>query len=133
MIELHRKWIEALRSGEYKQGSGQYCSRSYDGTDSYCCLGVLADVAGIEKKYTGTGVVWEDGFDEKGERIWTYCSPNVELVQEKMKLHSHMGYPNDVADVYALWVLNDDRKWTFAEIADYLEQNIDQYVVKEAK
>lgn len=30
-----RRWIEALKSGEYKQGKDQLCTG-----DAYCCLGV---------------------------------------------------------------------------------------------
>jgi hypothetical protein len=35
--EMKRKWITALRSGEYKQGTGAL--KTDDGR--YCCLGVL--------------------------------------------------------------------------------------------
>jgi hypothetical protein len=38
-IDLMKRWIAALRSGEYKQGKGQLIK---DGR--YCCLGVLCDV-----------------------------------------------------------------------------------------
>lgn len=38
--EIKREWVEALRSGKYKQGSG----RLRDDTDRYCCLGVLCDI-----------------------------------------------------------------------------------------
>lgn len=38
--ELKTKWIEALESGEYKQGKSTLCG--VDG--SYCCLGVLEKV-----------------------------------------------------------------------------------------
>lgn len=37
--ELKGKWVEALRSGEYKQG--QFTFRN---GDRYCCLGVLCMV-----------------------------------------------------------------------------------------
>lgn len=37
------KWIEALRSGQYKQGKG-YLKKG----DCHCCLGVLCEVAGIK-------------------------------------------------------------------------------------
>ena len=48
--ELIKKWITALRSGDYKQGKGTLAkikTNSYTGekTERYCCLGVLADVA----------------------------------------------------------------------------------------
>ena len=39
--ELKAKWIAALRSGEYKQTSGDYYSPK---TGGYCCLGVLSCV-----------------------------------------------------------------------------------------
>lgn len=39
---LKLKWIAALRSGAYKQGKGRLRRG-----DSYCCLGVLCEVAGF--------------------------------------------------------------------------------------
>lgn len=47
--ELAREWVEALRSGEYRQLSGQLGRRDCDGT-SYCCLGVLSTL----------GLNWDD-------------------------------------------------------------------------
>lgn len=41
---LKAKWLVALRSGEYKQGVGELCSPR---GNEWCCLGVLADVAGV--------------------------------------------------------------------------------------
>jgi hypothetical protein len=38
--ELEDAWVEALRSGEYEQGTG--CLKSTEG--QYCCLGVLGEV-----------------------------------------------------------------------------------------
>lgn len=39
-----RKWVRALRSGNYKQGQGTLCK--YDrGEFRYCCLGVVSDLA----------------------------------------------------------------------------------------
>lgn len=43
--EWKTKWIEALRSGKYKQGVG-LLRNSYD---QYCCLGVLCDLIDSEK------------------------------------------------------------------------------------
>ena len=68
--ELKEKWITALESGEYEQGSGQL--KSTNGADSdtgckHCCLGVLAEVMElkidantdgilIDSKYSGYSV-----------------------------------------------------------------------------
>jgi hypothetical protein len=44
-----RKWIKALRSGEYKQG----CGALRPSKDKFCCLGVLCDVYRKESKQGG--------------------------------------------------------------------------------
>lgn len=42
--KIKKKWVEALRSGKYKQGHGMLCKRDTDGTKYHCCLGVLTDL-----------------------------------------------------------------------------------------
>lgn len=48
--ELRDKWATALRSGQYVQGR-KALRTGYYGTDEvrHCCLGVLCEVAGIER------------------------------------------------------------------------------------
>ena len=44
---VKRKWLKALRSGEYKQGSGQLVTKpNYPNNEDYlfCCLGVLQNL-----------------------------------------------------------------------------------------
>ena len=41
---IKKKWLNALRSGEYKQG--QECLKNSEG--AYCCLGVLCRITGNE-------------------------------------------------------------------------------------
>ncbi len=38
--ELKKRWVEALRSGQYKQGQKQLRPDA----DTFCCLGVLCDL-----------------------------------------------------------------------------------------
>lgn len=42
-----RKWVNALRSGKFKQGTG---ALKNEFSNSYCCLGVACVLAGIPKK-----------------------------------------------------------------------------------
>lgn len=42
---LKKAWVEALRSGEYKQGKARLCSGTGE-NEAFCCLGVLADICG---------------------------------------------------------------------------------------
>ena len=53
---LKDKWIAALRSGDYQQVGGALCVERTRRTDNptgeglrYCCLGVLCDIAELEK------------------------------------------------------------------------------------
>lgn len=41
---VKKKWVAALRSGKYKQGTGTLRTQE----DEFCCLGVLCEVARIE-------------------------------------------------------------------------------------
>jgi hypothetical protein len=43
--EIKAEWLEALRSGEYQQGRENLAVRREDGSMTYCCLGVLCDLA----------------------------------------------------------------------------------------
>ncbi|MCA2570674.1 hypothetical protein [Microcystis sp. M42BS1] len=38
--EIKKRWVEALRSGEYKQGAGKL----RDADNTFCCLGVLCNL-----------------------------------------------------------------------------------------
>lgn len=48
--DIKKLWVDALRSGKYKQG--RHALRS--SADNFCCLGVLCDIYGAEK-----GVEWK--------------------------------------------------------------------------
>jgi hypothetical protein len=49
-IELGRRWVAALRSGDYRQGRGRLKRTRNGGTKvSYCCLGVLRELHDIPK------------------------------------------------------------------------------------
>ena len=46
--DLKQQWIDALRSKQYKQGKKVLCQVDEKGKESFCCLGVLFDIAGGE-------------------------------------------------------------------------------------
>ena len=92
------KWIEALRSGKYKQGKG-YLKKG----DYYCCLGVFCEVIGLK----GTVVPdreWDQVYEYEGE----HCT-----LPDKVKVLF------DNLNVDTLIGLND-RGSSFVEIADQL-------------
>lgn len=48
-----KKWVEALRSGEYEQYTGELKHKYASGGTAFCCLGVLQDLIGCRKKSNG--------------------------------------------------------------------------------
>lgn len=99
------KWIAALRSGKYKQGSGYLCRG-----DRYCCIGVLAvEVLGMEEKRKPSQE--EVDYVLLGAGFLT-------------SLPKHM-FPEDVQS--ALICMNDIHLNTFETIACYLEEKLDRF------
>lgn len=92
--ELKAKWVEALRSGRYKQG--RRCLGDGEYAPYYCCLGVLNKVAGL-------GLPGNEAFlrQEGGDYLVLPFEVQRKLVR-----------------------LNDMRQLPFSEIADYIEENL---------
>lgn len=126
--EHRRKWVEALRSGGFRQGHGAL--RSRDGR--YCCLGVACDLAAAE------GVVVVDD-DESGygrdARLVAYVDPATgykdtaylpEKVRDWLGLSDERGRLKANAqvstDCNALSTLNDNG-FAFKEIANVIERD----------
>lgn len=42
--DIAAKWVEALRSGKYQQGTEYLLAVDEDGVQRFCCLGVLCDI-----------------------------------------------------------------------------------------
>lgn len=92
--KIKEDWITALRCGEYKQGTGLLCDSNILGNHVFCCLGVLADITGIETSSDGM----LDSLD------------SFLLLSE--------------IDQNTLIRLNDDIKLNFNQIADWISDNI---------
>lgn len=118
--DVKAKWLEALRSGEYKQAEGVLRTRD----DGYCCLGVLCQIASDE------GVVPQpEQLPHAGNYHWTgsngvtgymYLIP---AVMEWAGIDSHTGVIETGDNYLSLSQMNDDGA-TFEAIADVIEQNL---------
>lgn len=95
-----KKWVDALRSDDYKQATGKLKSNN-----GYCCIGVACDLINKDKWIIEGSYFSYDG---------------------------HIGYmPPKVANLYKikekatskLVELNDGKKYTFKQIADYIVKN----------
>jgi hypothetical protein len=64
--KIKARWVKALRSGEYKQGTGYLAKKRGSEARRYCCLGVLCELA--VKSGVAERVEDHTGFDERGYR-----------------------------------------------------------------
>lgn len=111
MNENAKKWVEALRSGEYQQTQGTL--RNMRRGDSYCCLGVACEI--YRKEFGGE---WLD-LDEDGWPYFLDRSANLpDDVQGWLGLKTSTGSFGD-GDA-SLAGRNDDGA-SFDEIADLIE------------
>lgn len=133
--QIKKDWIAALRSDKYKQGRGTLQSDD----QKFCCLGVLADVMGLEWQERGgeTGLTYDPDYDDIEEN--ELCTGSLpQYVCERVDFHDDQQQ--------ALIKLNDGTKMTsvtlstpespydkgyaegfepksFAYIANYIEEN----------
>lgn len=113
--EIKAKWVAALRSGEYKQGHG---ALRYE--DSFCCLGVLCDLAARE----GVGAWREDGtFATSDDSFDVSASLPPKAVGQWAGLMDPNPHVTLGVSRNALSGLNDNGD-TFAVIADLIEAHL---------
>lgn len=111
--EVKVKWVEALRSGQFKQGEGYLKTR--DGCN--CCLGVLAEITGIQSKPSECEI--DDG-------SYSYSFPNPSFPDGyNYEIHeTPIGYCGIAKQPRnELMNMNDDGM-PFPEIADWIERNL---------
>ena len=101
--ETKAKWLEALRSGKYKQGRGFLRIG-----ENFCCLGVLHDVTG-GNWHTKDGIILTGSINQKN----SHCGYLVGTFLQGLS-------KNIARDLATL----NDKGSTFSEIADYIEKNV---------
>lgn len=114
--EVKKKWVAALRSGDYTQGLGSLKNAKSE----YCCLGVLCDVAQKEglaliEKYR----TYEKAFTFDGEKTFLPYS-----VRDWAQLSTEAPYVLVGAGMERLDHLNDSGDFSFNQIADLIEASL---------
>jgi hypothetical protein len=145
--EVKAAWVEALRSGDYGQAQGVLHEVT---TDTYCCLGVLCDIAikqGVEievrdqeTSHDGT-VTWYDGsFQMPPSKVDNWASipttieidvTGTELGRALIEQHKDdLEYGWDILPIeefhpmVELTELNDTHGYTFEQLADLIEAQL---------
>ncbi len=116
--EFAEKWIEALRSGEYKQGRDKLATINDANEICYCCLGVACKLQNIK----------DTELEQYGE------------IAELTKIDADEDFNNEYTDLLDIGIpynligtqlpnelitLNDNEKKSFVEIADWIIENVE--------
>ncbi len=109
--KIKSEWLEALRSGKYKQTTG--CLKNEKG---YCCLGVLSDL--YAKQFN---INWVPVENYKREEILDHGALLADPIQEWAELHNRNPRIYDYEHSKTLSDLNDEGN-SFKEIADFIER-----------
>ena len=128
--EVKQKWIDALRSGNYEQGSEKL--RTVNG---YCCLGVLCDIYAQENdtqwKFMGNEETnfqlmdyWyfldQSEFLPESVMNWAGLrthNPSVRVYCEDSDDEDQRYYNDEIANV-------NDSGYSFSQIADIIQQQL---------
>ena len=121
--KIKQQWLEALRSGEYKQGSG--CLKS---DDEFCCLGVLSDIYAKQKDLEWSTEFYEKDPDDKFFDTNKFiCGKSAlppspvckwaELQNSNPEIYVDDYMPCSIAGM-------NDAGYSFSEIADAIEEQL---------
>lgn len=118
---IKTQWLTALRSGEYVQGSG-FLHRN----NTYCCLGVLCDLAVKAGVVTVEAPTGHDTIFRYGDHGLGSTLP--QSVMDWSGVHGPTGdlctiiEGPDQGDLTDLASLNDYLGYNFSQIADVIEE-----------
>lgn len=122
--DVKAKWLTALRSGEYAQTKGalERIEETANGPVGFCCLGVLCKIAAdegvIERKET------DRTFDKGVQYDGVYALPPT-TVTEWAGIETFTDFPLRSEPLHDnLANLNDIHGYTFAQIADIIEEHL---------
>ena len=131
--EIKAKWVEALRSGDFKQGKGYLNNRD---DNSFCCLGVLCEI-NADKRFNKIPVI----VNKKNDKEKTIVATSFRIIDDSSETESSIFYLTknnmeyfglDATQCQSLMDMNDGVETvvelvtpkTFNEIADWIEENL---------
>lgn len=114
--KLKRKWVKALRGGEYQRGKNRLVA---DAGEHFCCLGVLADIQGCRWLENGHGELHP--IMPRAKEIFSAGADGDPADGEYLQPRRAGGL--DIKVQMRLARMND-KGASFNRIADYIEQNL---------
>jgi len=136
--KVKAQWVSALRSGKYHQGKNLLRPNE----DTYCCLGVLCDLAEKEsigkydrsEEHMGYTFWYDNSFEERWNEDSELPYPvmkwaKLESENPKIKMNEKNikeGYKNIIREdsLITLAELNDNFAYNFNELANLIEEQL---------
>lgn len=121
---IKKAWVEALRSGKFKQTHGRL-RWANNGGSGYCCLGVLCKLTGLDETDLFTylmppkAVLDKVDLSSESARALSCCNDGAPAYQG---LSTQGEYEEIFADLG--FTPETGRKYTFLEIADIIEKHL---------
>ena len=118
--EWKDKWVAALKSGNYEQGTG--CLRN---KDRFCCLGVLCDIINKELEVGK----WDNKYFNNNDHYVFRINDTIDhgglplQIQEIAGIGSRSGSINYINKKYETLSYLNDKGSTFEQIAEIIEEN----------
>lgn len=128
--EVKKKWLKALRSGDYKQTTGKLAvlNEQTGKPEAFCCLGVLCDIHRRSRRQKGDK--WVDDTYHDQESVlppkvinWAFTSSTIAGLEANGK-DAETILDDVMIGGDRLSVHNDDNGCTFNEIANIIENNL---------
>lgn len=107
-----KKWVKALRSGEYKQTKGRLRN-----SVGFCCLGVLCDIYAKDKKIKEFWIPYGHAFSA-GDTDAVFLPTHIKKYSNLKSVNGSIGNMSLAGQ--------NDRGKTFPEIADIIEQHCEE-------
>lgn len=132
--KIKARWVEALRSGDYKQTEGYLNVDVYNGSgedDGYCCLGVLCELAVADGVITKKRVADSSymQFGDEDFEDWDYSVLPISVMKwaELDVSNPCVNTSDPEKEEFQEWQpLSEpnDNGATFEEIADWIERDL---------
>ena len=128
--QVKARWLAALRSGKYTQGTGALKQEGSTGSE-FCCLGVLCDISGLgiwRERVTMYSRIKEYIVTDEPElsilhpdvKTWAGLEAADPQVKPSTELQERYGFKIEVPSLATL----NDRGASFSEIADLIEEQL---------
>lgn len=121
-----QRWIEALRSGKYKQGTHYLTQIILNGQHIDCCLGVLTKL--VKEHCPNLGIKEEKPISGHIRYYLNEDSSTRNLLRSVKKEVGFNDYETIAVDsIKNEYITNlNDAEWTFEQLADLIEMKVSE-------